>query len=547
MGRHTTIQRLKRKVFFPRMRLEVEQLIDTCKTCQKKDQKQQNQRHTLVSPSTGYPFQRIHIDFVGPLNASRRSGATWILTCRDSFSKWPEAFPLQKANAKSVATTLEKEIFMRYGYPEAIHSDQGRQFTSGFLKNLGKELGIQITDTTGYNPKANGQVERMHRDLYQILRALTSDLGDLHAWEDALPEALFALRTAPGRSTGLAPYQILFGRECSTPINKLFGAPPEPLGHDPTSMAEYHRVLRQKIAMAQKNARANLAKAVIRQRRQYHRDRKTLETGSKEWLFTPSSKVGVPKKLTTYWMGLWVICTKPDNSETLLIVAPHPSWIHKTKITGTKVVSIDRIKPYRDNETDPTPLNHEHEIDVDDDEFVEYIPLPPPTPVQPPTTPPLPPILQGQPPSGTPTKRHLTCTTDLPTDTEGATAPTDSWIPYVPLMPLSQDQIRFFANPAGNQRQHPPGSPRDQSTARGRTPFLTPHPLKLRPLPLDDSSTSYPPLPSSRESAPHLSDESPPSPPPLASTTASDSSTCLTYRDDPEADPNYDPQGPQPL
>ncbi len=88
------------------------------------------------------------------------------------------------------------------------------------------QLGIRVTNTTGYNPKSNGQVERMHRDLNSILQALTIDCGDPFAWEEQLPAALFALRTAVCRSTGLTPYKVLFGGECSVPIDSIFQTPP---------------------------------------------------------------------------------------------------------------------------------------------------------------------------------------------------------------------------------------------------------------------------------------------------------------------------------
>ena len=45
------------------------------------------------------------------------------------------------------------------------------------------------------------------------------------SWEDALPMALFALRMTPCRSTGLTPYQILFGRDVSQPLDTIFGCP----------------------------------------------------------------------------------------------------------------------------------------------------------------------------------------------------------------------------------------------------------------------------------------------------------------------------------
>jgi hypothetical protein len=45
-------------------------------------------------------------------------------------------------------------------------------------------------------------------------------------WEALLPQALFAIRTAVSKSIGLAPYQLLFGRDASQPIDIVFGKPP---------------------------------------------------------------------------------------------------------------------------------------------------------------------------------------------------------------------------------------------------------------------------------------------------------------------------------
>ncbi len=109
-------------------------------------------------------------------------------------------------------------------------------------------------------------MERIHRDLSSILRALMTEYGNPFAWEDLLPQALFTLRTAVCKSTGLAPYQILFGRECSTPIDAIFGfVPPErALGN--LGWAQYYQKLKKRIGSAQDYAQKHLAIAVRRQR-----------------------------------------------------------------------------------------------------------------------------------------------------------------------------------------------------------------------------------------------------------------------------------------
>ena len=234
MGRDATLHRLLEVVFFPSMKKRVEEFIRRCPNCQTKERRVAEQRHTLVSQPAGYPFQKLAIDFVGPLKASSR-GNKYLLTVKCTFTKWFEAFPMPEATAERVAATLETEVFARYGYCEQIHSDQGSQFTGHLFKAVGDLLGVQITTTPAYNPKSN-PVERSHRDLGAILRALIGDSD--RTWEEVLPQALFAMRTTPCRSTGLTPFQLMFGREASQPLDLLFRDP----DHQPA--ATPHKYLR---------------------------------------------------------------------------------------------------------------------------------------------------------------------------------------------------------------------------------------------------------------------------------------------------------------
>jgi len=63
---------------------------------------------------------------MGPLPTTE-SGQKYILVVGDYFSKWTEAFPLRKQEAKTVAEKLVHEVIARYGAPEKIHSDHSDQ------------------------------------------------------------------------------------------------------------------------------------------------------------------------------------------------------------------------------------------------------------------------------------------------------------------------------------------------------------------------------------------------------------------------------------
>jgi transposase InsO family protein len=203
-----------------------------------------------------FPFQRISIDFVGPLAASSK-GNKYILTVKDCFTRWIEAFPIVAATALETVDILVKEISCRYGVPEIIQSDRGNQFTSNVFHSVAREYGIQVTTTLAYNPKSN-PVKRVNQDLGTMLRVLSYDTHQ--DWEAIMPQALFAIRTAVAKSIGLALYQLLFGCNALQPIDIAFRKPPMP----PQGDLDYHRYavqLRNRINNAQTYAREKIALA----------------------------------------------------------------------------------------------------------------------------------------------------------------------------------------------------------------------------------------------------------------------------------------------
>ena len=342
MATDKTLGQLSKLVYFPRMRAQVADTLQLCLACQAKTRPGKDQRHTLVAPLYGFPFEKIHVDFVGPMNKGTVTGARHILTVRDNFSRWMEAFPVKDTKAEGLIHILERDIFSRFGPPEWIHTDSAAVFNSNLFKALGEVFQIKLTQTGGFNPKGNARVERVHKDLAAILRAAQAEEG--LNWEEALPAALYALRTNVNDSTGLAPYQILFGRDPSTPLDLLFRGPEEE-EKGQTAAAEYKYKLTKTIQRAQEFARGNMHEAVRRQRRAYNKERKLFLPGTAVWLFTPASLPNTPRKLQSFWSGPWMVCPG-EEKETMRRITPHPDWA-AGQLKKSKVVSIDRLKLYK--------------------------------------------------------------------------------------------------------------------------------------------------------------------------------------------------------
>eukprot|EP00731_Ephydatia_muelleri_P024449 Em0016g720a len=67
------------------------------------------------------------MDIMGPLPETSR-GNKYILVIADYFTKWSEAYPIPNMEAITVAKCVVNEFICRFGVPEQLHSDQGRNF-----------------------------------------------------------------------------------------------------------------------------------------------------------------------------------------------------------------------------------------------------------------------------------------------------------------------------------------------------------------------------------------------------------------------------------
>ena len=83
------------------------------------------------------------------------------------------------------------ELVCRFGVPDSLHTDQGRNFEAKVLKEVCQLLGVKKTRTTPYHPQSDGLVERFNRTLLDMLNMAVKD--DEHDCDLLLPTMLFAL------------------------------------------------------------------------------------------------------------------------------------------------------------------------------------------------------------------------------------------------------------------------------------------------------------------------------------------------------------------
>ena len=215
-GYQRTYATMQQWYYWRGMQADVRRFCTECQVCRRTRLSRVNHaqgRTTLVLAER--PFQMVSMDLVGPLPICS-SGARYLLTIMDRFTRYVAAIPLKEVTARLVAKRFYHEWILRYGVPESLLADNGTQFTSMVLRFTCQLLGIRQRFATIYHPECNGQIERWHRFLKQRLaiRQRESGLRFLYGddWDDFIPAIVFSYNASVHTITRYSPFQLLYGR-----------------------------------------------------------------------------------------------------------------------------------------------------------------------------------------------------------------------------------------------------------------------------------------------------------------------------------------------
>lgn len=158
------------------------------------------------------PWQRLYIDLLGPYPRSSR-GHTTLLVVLDHFTKFILLKPLRQATTKPIIHYLKDDVFMIFGVPESVMTDNGSQFVSKDFNAFLKSQSVHHSFTASYSPQANAS-ERVNRSILAAIRAYLPN--EHRKWDEHLGEIGCALRSTVHSATGHAPYLLNFGYHMAT-------------------------------------------------------------------------------------------------------------------------------------------------------------------------------------------------------------------------------------------------------------------------------------------------------------------------------------------
>ena len=100
--------------------------------------------------------------------------------------------------------------------PRVIWSDLGSSFKSELLTKFESKLGVKPCFSTPYHHQSLSSAERYVGTLKNMLRKFVSN--DPRSWDKMINLLTFAYREGTCVTTGLSPFELLYGRTARGPL-----------------------------------------------------------------------------------------------------------------------------------------------------------------------------------------------------------------------------------------------------------------------------------------------------------------------------------------
>lgn len=117
---------------------------------------------------------------------------------------------MRQAKTSAVITFLENNVFLLFGVPAVLISDNGPQFKSKDFEKFLAKYNVQHWSLAAYHPAPN-PTERANRVITTAIRASLENKSQKD-WDKGIQHIACAIRNSVHSSTGYTPYFVNFGK-----------------------------------------------------------------------------------------------------------------------------------------------------------------------------------------------------------------------------------------------------------------------------------------------------------------------------------------------
>ncbi|KAI5342226.1 hypothetical protein L3X38_010101 [Prunus dulcis] len=175
--------------------------------------------HYPPLPVPHVPWQDISMDFVLGLPTTLRKHDS-IFVAVDRFSKIAHFIPCSKTfDASKVTKLFVDDVSRLHGVPKTIVSERDVRFMSYFWKTLWRMMSTKLQFSSAYHPQIDGQIEVVNRSSGNLLRCFVGE--HIKSWDSVLPIAEFAYNYSVNRTTGMSPFEVVYGQKLRAPIDLM--------------------------------------------------------------------------------------------------------------------------------------------------------------------------------------------------------------------------------------------------------------------------------------------------------------------------------------
>ncbi|KAL3368368.1 hypothetical protein AABB24_009309 [Solanum stoloniferum] len=200
-------------------------VVNNCEVCPIARQTRLPFSHS-VSKATSI-FKLLHMDVWEPYKLETHDGMRYFLTIVDDHSRWTWIFLMR---LKSDVLTLLNNFFLQVETQfdrkiKIMRSDNGAEFFNHGCRELFQKHGVIHQSSCPYTPQQNGVVEKRHRHILEIVRAIKfqSDLPDKF-WGLCVEAVVYVLNRIPSIVLqNKSPYEVLYNKAPSLLHMRVIG------------------------------------------------------------------------------------------------------------------------------------------------------------------------------------------------------------------------------------------------------------------------------------------------------------------------------------